>query len=76
MCQISVQLHLPKKFYGRGALSHTPPPLALKRPKKPSINRVKRLNKKFSNNFKRGIVFKEATPDFKRIKLASIRPDL
>ena len=40
MCQISFQLHLPKKFYGRGALSG---PLALERPKKPSINRVKNI---------------------------------
>ena len=42
MCQISFQLHLPIEFYGREALS---PLLALERPKKPSINRVKHHNK-------------------------------
>ena len=40
MCQISFQLHLPTKFYGKGALSV---PLALERPKKPSTNRVKNI---------------------------------
>ena len=38
MRQISFQLHLPKTFYGRVALSD---PLALERPKRPSINGVK-----------------------------------